>query len=63
MPEYDHRALNYKPCTALDLTRLGVTCDELIAHGADPTRVKSLFLLSKEVLSLFRGVNDELEKE
>jgi hypothetical protein len=56
----DHRRINYDLCTALDLTKLGLALDRMIANGMSSLAAGQYRTMALALLTLLRGENDRL---
>jgi hypothetical protein len=56
----EHRRVNFDLCTALDLTKLGLALDRMIAHGTPTDAATQYRTLALSFLTLLRGENDRL---
>jgi hypothetical protein len=54
-----HRGINYRICTALDILKLDMVLDEMVASaGLHPTEARTFLIQAKALLASIRQAND-----
>ena len=56
-PNRTYRGRNYRLCTAIDLTKLSMSSDELIEAGADERQVNHVCRAINDMLNVLRSLN------
>lgn len=56
-----HRELNYKICMAIDLLKIGIVLDEMVAEGMEPEFVEIFKAQADGLLAAMRSENNRLK--
>ena len=58
-PDDDYRRVNYRLCTSIDLCKLGIVLDEMVAGGSlHQDEAKAHLAIARGLLAVLRQAND-----